>query len=85
MKEDWAEQRYNTGPLVIAQTANILFYLGRRHGLAARDEAGRLWAHQLQLTIANIVDGTSSTIMLGEDANYRNHESVFPYQQFPLV
>src|SRR5262245_28894523 len=31
------------GKLVIGQTANILFYLGGRLGLAPRDEAGRLW------------------------------------------
>src|SRR3954452_20110536 len=39
------------GKLVIGQTANILFYLGARHGLAPKAEAGRLWVHQLQLTI----------------------------------
>lgn len=39
----------------IAQTASILFYLGPRLGLAPADEAGRLWAHQLQLTIADLV------------------------------
>ena len=43
------------GDLVIAQTANILLFLGRRHGLAPRDEAGRLWTNQLQLTIADAV------------------------------
>ncbi len=43
------------GKLVIAQTAEILFYLGARLDLAPRDEAGRLWAHQLQLTIADMV------------------------------
>ena len=43
------------GKLVIGQTANILLYLGTRLGLAPRDEAGRLWAHQLQLTIADLV------------------------------
>jgi glutathione S-transferase len=43
------------GKLVIAQTANILFYLGPRLGLAPRDEASRLWLHQLQLTIADFV------------------------------
>jgi glutathione S-transferase len=41
------------GKLVIAQTANILLYLGPRLRLAPRSEAGRLWAHQLQLTIAD--------------------------------
>ena len=43
------------GKTVIAQTANILFYLGPRLGLAPRDEEGRLWAHQLQLTITDLV------------------------------
>jgi glutathione S-transferase len=43
------------GKLVIAQTANILLYLGGRLGLAPRDEAGALWLHQLQLTIADLV------------------------------
>jgi glutathione S-transferase len=43
------------GKLVVAQTANILLYLGGRLGLAPRDEAGKLWAHQLQLTIADLV------------------------------
>ena len=43
------------GKLLIAQTANILLFLGERHGLAPRDEASRLWAHQLQLTIADFV------------------------------
>jgi glutathione S-transferase len=42
------------GKLIIAQTANILLYLGPRLKLAPRDEAGRLWAHQLQLTIADL-------------------------------
>jgi glutathione S-transferase len=44
-----------SGKLIIGQTANILFFLGTRHGLAPRDEAMRLWAHQLQLTIADLV------------------------------
>jgi len=43
------------GKLVIGQTANILLYLGSRHGLAPKPEAGRLWVHQLQLTIADLV------------------------------
>lgn len=43
------------GKLVIAQTANILLYLGAHHGLAPGNEGGRLWVHQLQLTIADWV------------------------------
>ncbi len=43
------------GKLIIAQTANILLYLGPRLGLAPRNEADGLWAHQLQLTISDLV------------------------------
>ena len=43
------------GKLVIGQTANILLYLGPRLRLSPRDEPGRLWCHQLQLTIADMV------------------------------
>jgi glutathione S-transferase len=43
------------GRQVIGQTANILLYLGARHGLAPKSEPGRLWVHQLQLTIADFV------------------------------
>jgi glutathione S-transferase len=43
------------GKTIVAQTANILLFLGPRLKLAPRDEAGRLWAHQLQLTISDLV------------------------------
>lgn len=43
------------GKRVIAQTANILLYLGGRHGLAPAGEAGRLWTHQLQMTMADFL------------------------------
>jgi glutathione S-transferase len=49
------------GKLLVAQTANILLLLGARHGLAPRAEAGRLWVHQLQLTIADFVDEAHDT------------------------
>ncbi len=49
------------GKLVIAQTANILFYLGPRLKLSPRDEAGRLWLHQLQLTVADFVKEAHDT------------------------
>jgi len=41
--------------MVIGQTANILLFLGQKHGLAPSDDAGRLWVNQLQLTIGDIV------------------------------
>lgn len=43
------------GDLCIAQTAAILLFLGERHGLAPADPGGRLFAHQLQLTVADMV------------------------------
>src|SRR6266404_488335 len=43
------------GRLVIGQTANILQFLGTRHGLAPKDEGGRLWTHELQLTMADFL------------------------------
>ena len=49
------------GRLMIAQTANILQYLGPRHGLAPKNEQGRLWVHQLQLTIADFVEEVHNT------------------------
>lgn len=44
------------GRTVVAQTANILQFLGPRLGLAPAGEAARTWAHELQLTIADLVD-----------------------------
>jgi glutathione S-transferase len=43
------------GELVVAQTAAICHYLGRRHGLAPGGETGELHALELQLTIADLV------------------------------
>jgi glutathione S-transferase len=43
------------GKLLIGQTANILLYLGVRHGLAPKSEAPRLFVHQLQLTVTDFV------------------------------
>jgi len=60
MMEEGATQPFappflKAGKLVIGQTANILFYLGARHGLAPKTEAGKLWVHQLQLTMTDFV------------------------------
>jgi glutathione S-transferase len=49
------------GKLVIAQTALILQYLGPRLRLVPRGEADRLWAHQLQLTITDLVKEVHDT------------------------
>ncbi len=44
------------GKQVIGQTPAILSYLGRRHNLAPKNKAGRLWVHQLQLTILDLAN-----------------------------
>lgn len=43
------------GALMIGQVANILQYLGEHLHIAPRGEAARIWTHQLQLTIADLV------------------------------
>jgi len=43
------------GKHVIGQTAAILFYLGPCLDLAPRNESKRLWVHQIQLTLADMV------------------------------
>jgi glutathione S-transferase len=43
------------GKTVIGQTAAILLYLGPRLKLAPAGEADRLWMHQIQLTLADLV------------------------------
>jgi glutathione S-transferase len=49
------------GRRTIGQTAAILLYLGDRHGLAPTSDTGRLWTHQLQLTIADAVSEAHDT------------------------
>ncbi|MBS0533558.1 MAG: glutathione S-transferase [Proteobacteria bacterium] len=49
------------GKLVIAQVANILFYLGPRLGLAPKDENARLWLNALQLTVTDFVKEVHDT------------------------
>jgi len=64
------------GSLVIGQTANILLYLGARHGLAPKAEKGRLWVHQLQLTIADFVLEVHDTHHpLGPSLYYEDQQS----------
>jgi len=41
------------GKLLISQTANILQFLGPRLDLVSKSEASRIWANQLQLTVAD--------------------------------
>lgn len=50
-----------TGDGYIAQTANILLFIGRRHGITPIDEMAQLWVHQLQLTISDLVTEVHDT------------------------
>jgi glutathione S-transferase len=64
------------GRLVISQTANILLYLGQRLGLAPKSEAGRLWTHQLQLVLADLV-------VEAHDAHHPIAKSLYYEEQKP--
>ena len=64
------------GKVVIGQTANILLYLGARHSLAPKTEAGQLWLHQLQLTITDFVSEVHDTHHpLGPSLYYEDQKS----------
>jgi glutathione S-transferase len=64
------------GKLLISQTANILLYLGPRLKLAPGDEAGRLWTHQLQLTLADL-------LVEAHDAHHPIAKSLYYEEQKP--
>jgi glutathione S-transferase len=49
------------GDLVVSHVANILLYLGDRHGLAPKTTSQRLWLHGLQLTITDFVSEAHDT------------------------
>ena len=79
--EKWPTTPYappflKAGKLVIGQTANILLYLGQRHGLAPRNEGGRLWVNQLQLTVADFVTEIHDTHHpIGSSLYYRQQKA----------
>ena len=63
------------GDIVVGQTAAILLHLGPKLGLAPRDEAGRLWTHQIQLTIADLVlEAHDTHHPLGGDLYYEDQK-----------
>lgn len=64
------------GKLLIAQTANILMFLGPRLGLVPKSEADRLWAHQLQLTVTDFVTEI-------HDSHHPIGSSLYYHQQKP--
>ena len=64
------------GDFLIGQTAAILLYLGDRHALAPEDAAKRLWVHQIQLTISDLVAEAHDTHHpLGGDLYYEEQKA----------
>jgi len=60
----------------LAQTANILLYLGERYGLAPADVPGRFWTHQLQLTLADwLVEVHDTHHPLGPTLHYEDQRA----------
>jgi glutathione S-transferase len=63
------------GERIIGQTAAILIYLGLRLGLAPDDLEDRLWVHQIQLTLADlVVEAHDSHHPLGSGLYYRDQK-----------
>ncbi len=63
------------GKLLVAQTANILLYLGPRLGLAPKGESGRLLVHQRQLTIADwLVEAHDTHHPIGSGLYYEDQK-----------
>ncbi|MGE5639166.1 MAG: glutathione S-transferase [Clostridia bacterium] len=63
------------GKLLIAQTANILLYLGPRLGLAPKSEPARLLVHQRQLTIADwLVEAHDTHHPIGSGLYYEDQK-----------
>ena len=63
------------GDQLIGQVAAILMHLGRKHGLAPRDEAGALWTQQIQLTLADlVVEAHDTHHPIGGDLYYEDQK-----------
>jgi glutathione S-transferase len=80
------------GRIVVGQTSNILLYLGEKLKLAPATEAGRLWTHQIQLTVADVVVEAHDTHHpLGGDFYYEDQKpeaarraALFRKERIPL-
>lgn len=60
-RQPFAPPFLKCGEVIVAQTAAILLFLGPRLGLVPEDEADRLWVHQLQLTVADLITEVHDT------------------------
>jgi glutathione S-transferase len=64
------------GKVMVAQTAHILLYLAPRLKLVPQSEASRLWAHQLQLTVTDL-------LVEVHDTHHPIASSLYYHQQKP--
>ncbi len=79
------------GGLLVGQTASILQVVAPRLGLVPADEPSRVWAHQLQLTVADFVTEVhdvhhpiaSSLYYEDQKAEARRRASVFTSARLP--
>ena len=72
-KPSFAPPFLTDGEVTVGQVAAILFYLGPKLGLVPDDETERLWIHQIQLTIADlVVEAHDSHHPLGPGAYYED-------------
>ncbi len=63
------------GDLILGQATAILLYLGDKLDLAPKDPQLRLWTHQIQLTIADlVVEGHDTHHPLGADFYYEDQK-----------
>jgi glutathione S-transferase len=63
------------GKIFLGQSANILFYLGGTENLAPKSEPARLWTHQIQLTMADLViEAHDIHHPLGSDLYYEDQK-----------
>lgn len=63
------------GDVIVGQVAAILFYLGPKLGLVPDDEKLRLWCHQIELTITDLVlEAHDSHHPLGPGDYYENQK-----------
>lgn len=69
------------GDLIVSHVANILQFLGPRLGQVPDDEAARLWAHGLQLTITDFTTEVHDTHHpLGLDLYYERQKEEAAYR-----
>ena len=75
------------GKVVVGQTAAILLYVAPLLGLVANSEVQRLWAHQIQLTIADAVAEVHDThhpIAVGLYYEQQTHEAAKRALEFQI-